>query len=179
MVYIPPAGGGESSGTIAVDTTALKVTAPTFRQVGQQVTTVQQTVQNSVQMGSGELFLVLEFSKLASLLEALQSHITLAMQCAAGGLIRIGTSLIIAADLYEENENVLGSTFTQLQDDPIPWHLALPFVQGGIPLNPGRTPMQPTPTPTPQPDPGLKPQQPAPNPWPVPGINPGSEPEVS
>ncbi len=178
MVHIPPAGGaGFASDTISVDTTALKVTAPSFRQVGQQVSSVQQTIQNSLQMGTGELFMVLEFSRLASLLEQVQSRITVAMQCAAGGLTRIGTSLEIAAELYEENEDVLGSTFTQLQDDTASWHSSLPFWQGTINVNPGAPSVQPTPTPAPQPNPGLKPQQPSVNPWPLPAINP-IEPEI-
>src|SRR5690349_9433387 len=110
MVRMNTGDGGKSSDTISVDPQALKSTSPTFLQVGQQVSTIQQTVENSVQIGSIEMFMIMEFAKLASQLEHLQSRVSMAMQCAAGGLNRIGTSLEIAAGLYEDNEDVLDST---------------------------------------------------------------------
>ena len=172
MVHIPAADGGETSDTISVDTAALKTTAPTFRQVGQQVSTVQQSIENSVQMGTGEMFLVMEFAKLASLLEQVQSRITTAMQCAAGGLNRIGTTLEIASQLYEENEDILGRSFTQLEDDKSPWNIHLHLLPGIITIKPGGSfPHLP-----PQLNPAKKPQQPSVNPQP--GIIPGLEPDI-
>ena len=175
MVYGPAAGGGKGGETIAVDTTALKATAPTFRQTGQQVSTLKQTLDTSVQMGAGEMFMVMEFSKLASLLEQLESRIGMAMQCAAGGLNRIGTSLEIGAGLYEENEDVLGSSFSGLEDDKMPWNIGIHLPPDAITMQPGGGGSQPqTPTQPQTPlNPGLKkPQQPSPNPLPWPIINP-------
>jgi len=170
MVYIPDGGGeGGSSETISVSTNALKATAPTFHNVGQQVDSIKQTIDGSVQLGTSEMFLVMEFGKLASLMEQLQSRINMALQCAAGGLNRIGTSLDIAAELYDENEDVLRSTFTQLEDDPMPWQFSIHLPPGVFNVKPGG--VSPQPTPTPQPNPGINtPQSPSVNPMPI--INP-------
>ncbi len=176
MVHIPAGGegGGGSSETISVSTDALKATAPAFHNVGQQVDSVKQTINGSVQLGTGEMFLVMEFAKLASLLEQLQSRISMAMQCAAGGLNRMGTSLEIAAELYDDNEDVLRSTFTQLEDDPMPWHIGIQLSPGVFNVKPGG--VSPQPTPTPQPNPGINtPLNPSGNP--LPGINP-LEPDI-
>lgn len=113
MAYIPGDGGG-SSDLISVDTNALKMTAPTFRQGGQQVNELLQSVKSSVQMANGSMMLVLEFARMASLLEQLQERIGEAMQCASGGLQRIGTSLEIVSDLFIETEDSASQTFTKL-----------------------------------------------------------------
>ena len=62
MVRMNTGDGGKSSDTISVDPQALKSTSPTFLQVGQQVSTIQQTVENSVQIGSIEMFMIMEFA---------------------------------------------------------------------------------------------------------------------
>ncbi len=158
MTLVPDGGG--SSDTLSVDTDTLKATAPTFRQVGQQVDTTLQTLMSSVQTASGDMFLLLEFAKMASMLEQLQERIGEAMQCAAGGLKRIGTSLEIASGLYIDNEDALGATFTQLEDDKNPWKS--PTVLDPIlPVVPF-----PVPTPWPQPQPWQQPQ-PQPQPGPI------------
>ncbi len=159
MVFVPADGG--SSDTIAVDTEALKATAPAFRQAGQQVDTTLQNLVSSVQIAGGDMFLLLEFARMASMLEQLQERIGVAMQCAAGGLKRIGTSLEIASGLYVENEDTLSATFTQLEDDKNPWKLPTLFNPA---INPGViAPTIPQPVPTPQPgiqlQPGIQPAQ--------------------
>ncbi len=174
MVFVPADGGG-SGDTISADTHALQATAPTFRQAGQQVNTLLQDVTNSVQMSSGDMFMLLEFAKMASMMEQLQERIAVAMQCAAGGLNRIGISLEIVSGLYIESEEIANNAFTHLKDDIAPWHIGLQLPPDVLNINPGR--ISPQPTPTPQPDPGIHPPQ-KPSVNPLPGINPGLEPDL-
>lgn len=153
MSFIPGDGGSGTGETLSVDTEALKVTAPTFQRSGQQVDALLTNLTSDVNMAGGDMFLLLEFAKMASILERLQERIGVAMQCAAGGLKRIGTSLEIASGLYVENEETLTSTFTQLEDDSSAWKMP-PIVS---PWNPSPLP-QPVPTPVAQPQPGIQPQ---------------------
>ena len=113
MAFIPGDGGG-SGDLISVDTNALKTTAPTFRQSGQQVNTLLQSVTSSVQMANGSMMMVLEFAKMASLLEQLQGRIAEAMQRASGGLQRIGISLEIVSDSFMETDSSARQSFTRL-----------------------------------------------------------------
>ncbi len=156
-----PSDSGGGSDLISVDTNALKTTAPTFRQSGQQVNELLQSVKSSVQMANGNMMMLLEFAKMASLLEHLQERIAEAMQCASGGLQRIGTSLEIVSDSFLETDDSARQTFTHLQDDIMPWQIDFTLPPGGINGNTGGSPLQPVPTPVPQPP------KPIANPWPI------------
>jgi hypothetical protein len=162
-----PSDSGGGSDLISVDTNALKTTAPTFRQNGQLVNELLQIVNSSVQMSNGNMMMLLEFAKMASLLEHLQERIAEAMQCASGGLKRIGTSLEIVSDSFLETDDSARQTFTHLQDDIMPWQIDFTFPPGGINGgiggngNTGGSPLQPVPTPVPQPP------KPIVNPWPI------------
>jgi uncharacterized protein YukE len=172
MAYIPGDGGG-SGDLISVDTNALKTTAPTFRQSGQQVNELLQNVESSVQMANGSMFMLLEFAKMASLLEQLQGRIAEAMQCASGGLQRIGTSLEIVSDLFIETEDSARQTFTNLADDIMPWHIDFTLPSDVINGNMGGSSLQPIPTPTPQSPKIVNPQNPIVNPAPsIPILDP-------
>jgi uncharacterized protein YukE len=175
MAYIPGDGGG-SSDLISVDTNALKTTAPTFRQGGQQVNELLQSVKSSVQMANGSMLLILEFAKMASALEHLQERIAEAMQCASGGLQRIGTSLEIVSGLFIETEDSASQTFTHLADDTMPWHINITLPTGVTNGNIGGSSPQVIPTPTPQPPKIVNPQNPIVNP--LPGIPGGLIPEI-
>ncbi len=164
MVFVPGDGGG-SRDTLSVDTEALRTVAPSYFHVGQQVNTLQQNLQNIVQLASGDMFLLIECAKMASMLEQLQERIGIAMQCASVGLSRISVSLEIAAELYTENEKNIGSAFTRIEDDTHPWNI--PTIASTV--KPGD--ISPTlPIQQPQPTPGTNPQKPIVQPEPV--INP-------
>ena len=164
MAFIPGDGGGSGSDLISVDTNALKTTAPTFRQSGQQVSILSQSVMNSVQMANGSIMMVLEFAKMASLLEQLQGRIAEAMQCASGGLQRIGISLEIVSDSFLETDSSARQSFTRLQDDTIPLHLDFTLPAGINIGNIGGPAPQAVPTPTTQPPKIVNPQNPIVNP---------------
>ena len=170
MVFVPGDGGG-SSDTLSVDTQALQAAAPSYFHVGQQVNTLQQNLQSIIQLASGDMFLLIECAKMASMLEQLQERIDMAMQCASVGLSRISVSLEIAAQLYTENENNIGSAFTRIEDDTQPWNI--PSI--ATTLKPGnlspKIPIQLQPAPGP-----LNPQKPIVQPGPV--IDPPLLPDV-
>ncbi len=164
MVFVPDAGGG-SRDTLSVDTKALQAVAPSYFHAGQQVNTLQQNLQSSIQLASGDMFLLIECAKMASMLEQLQERIGIAMQCASVGLSRISVSLESAAALYTDNENNIGSAFTRIEDDTRPWNI--PTIAATI--KPGD--IAPTiPIQQPQQTPGTNPQKPIVQPEPV--INP-------
>lgn len=157
MVNVPVDGGGGAGDQIQVDTEALHTAAPPFQQTGQQIDTLGQNLANSVQTAGGDMFVVLEFAKTASILEQLQERLHMAMQCAAGGLKRISLSLEIASELYVDNEDTLASAFTKLEDDKQPWNIASIITYpgtnpGGITepgVNPGGITIKPVPNPVP------------------------------
>ena len=162
----PSADRGGSSDLISVDTHALKTAAPAFRQAGQQVETLLQSLTGSVQSANGDLFLLLEFAKMASIMEHLQQRIGVAMQCAAGGLNRIGTTLEIVSDLYVETETTFSHALTQIEDDLTPLKRAA--LLPPMPRLSGRPGSSPQSAPTPESTPGSHtPLQPSLNPQPA------------
>jgi hypothetical protein len=106
-----------SSDQFSADPQTLCETAPTYYQAAQQINSLQQSLVNTVQMASCDMFLVLEFAQIASRLEQLQARIDAAMQCASKGLTRIGVSLSVAADEYKETDLQVSSTFKRIEDD--------------------------------------------------------------
>lgn len=107
-------GGGDQ---FSADPQMLRETAPTYYQVAQEMNSLQQYLVSTVQMATGDMFLLLEFAQLASRLEQLQARVDAAMQCASKGLTRIGVSLSVAADEYKETDMLVSRTFQRIEDD--------------------------------------------------------------
>jgi hypothetical protein len=154
------------SDQFSADPQTLRNTAPTYYQAAQQINSLQQSLVNSVQMATGDLFILLEFAQLASRLEQLQARIDAAMQCASMGLNRIGVALSIAADEYKETDLRVSNAFTRIEDDTNqsnPPRSTLPQIAapnakpGNVPsVQPGPSVQKPQQPPaTPQPDPWL------------------------
>jgi uncharacterized protein YukE len=166
-------GGGDQ---FSADPQMLRDTAPTYHQIAQQINSLQQSLVSSVQMATGDMFLLLEFAQLASRLEQLQARIDAAMLCASMGLNRVGVALSIAADEYKETDLQVSSTFQRIEDDTNqsnPPHITIPGITAPT-TNPGNTPST-NPQPLPQPgvqnplpgiqNPQKQPVEPLPEPW--------------
>lgn len=111
-----------ASDQFSVNPQTLREAAPHYYKAAQDVSGLEQSFISSMQMASGDMFVLLEFAQLASRLEQLQQRITIAMECASMGLNRIGVALSIAADEYQSTDEQVSQTFTRIEDDPTPWN---------------------------------------------------------
>lgn len=156
MPFTPDAGGSNDQFLVSPQT--LKSASPTYSNVALDVHDLQKDLLNAIQTASGDMFLILEFDKLASILEHLQARISAAMECASTGLSRMSVSLEIAAEEYESSDLEVSTVFTIITDDkkrlkPLLFSSLPPSwkqIEAGIELDPfTKTKVQPEPVPTP------------------------------